>query len=79
MISFYYSILSNTISFHCICILRNSTIKTCTYLSFSTCYPEALVLSTDLNPAACKATKNTASRNNNKGLEVKFTYELLRA
>jgi len=38
--------------------------------ALSTCYPEALVLSTDLNPAACKATQNTASRNKNKRLQV---------
>ena len=43
---------------------------------FSTCFPDALVIATDINPAACQATKITSSRNNNKKLQVVLSHFL---
>ncbi len=41
---------------------------------FSTCFPGSLVIATDINYTACQATQITASKNNNKRLQVQITY-----
>eukprot|EP00088_Acartia_fossae_P056903 TRINITY_DN6634_c0_g1_i1.p1 TRINITY_DN6634_c0_g1~~TRINITY_DN6634_c0_g1_i1.p1 ORF type:complete len:211 (+),score=14.51 TRINITY_DN6634_c0_g1_i1:62-694(+) len=38
--------------------------------ALSSCYPEAIVLATDVNTSACQATLNTASLNQNKNIQV---------